>query len=199
MSVRESMRAGGSSARRALGAALLFAAMASAPAGATTVYGQMLGLADLGHVGVGDPLAYSHSFDVPDATVLGATLFVFTADQPACLVPMQGVSCDLMDAFLQPETLDIDVAGEDFASGSATNHLFVGTVTQSLIDAGGVLDVVVAATAGDFYVWRSFLLVAYQAAGGAGGSAPVATPEPGAAVLFGIGAIAVSRATRRRR
>ena len=162
MSVRESMRAGGSSALRALGAALLFAAMASAPAGAMTVYGQMLGPADLGHVGVGDPLAYSHSFDVPDATVLGATLFVFTADQPACLVPMQGVSCDL-------------------------------------IDAGGVLDVVVAATAGDFYVWRSFLLVAYQAAGGAGGSAPVATPEPGAAVLFGIGAIAVSRATRRRR
>jgi hypothetical protein len=178
--------------------ALMLAALVSAPAGAMTMYGQLLGPADLGHVSVGDPLTYSHSFDVADATVLGATLFVLTTDQPACFARIQGMSCELGDLFFEREMAAIDVAGEDFASGWATHNLFVGSVTQALIDSGNTLEVVVTATRGDFYVWRSFLLVAYQVTGGAGGGAAAAAPEPGAAVLFGLGTLAVARASRRR-
>jgi hypothetical protein len=192
-------RRGRAGARSARIAALLLVALASAPASAMSMYWQALGPAGLGHVAAGDPLAYQHSFDVANADVLGATLFVFTVDQPGCVVRMQGVPCEVLDVLFQPEAADIDVAGSDFASGSATLHLFSGAVTQALIDSGNVLDVVVTATRGDFYVWRSVLLVAYQAAGGAGGGAAAAAPEPGAAVLFGIGTLAVARASRRRR
>ena len=172
--------------------------LAAAPVSALPMYVHDLGPAELGAVSPGSPVAYSHHFDVAGATVVSAMLAVVTVDQPGCLLAMPGSPCDLADFFSQPEVADIDVGGSDFATGAAGLGLFVGDVTDLLVSGGGVLDVVAASLEGDFHAWRSLLLVAYEPAGGsgAGGGAP-AIPEPGAAVLFGLGTLLMGRASRR--
>lgn len=180
---------------------LAMLSLAAAPASALPMYLQTLGPAELGHVDTDTPLDYSHAFDVQGATIVSAMLAVLTVDQPACLLSMPGAACDLLDLASIPETADIDVAGSDFASGAASLGLFVGDVTSALIAGGGVLDVGVTSTDGDFYAWRSLLLVAYEPGGGSGsgnGAGP-SVPEPGAATLFGLGSLLIARASRRQR
>lgn len=175
-------------------------ALGSLPAAAASMYAQVFGPDALGYVDGGAPLHYLHDFDLAGITVLSATLLITTTDQPGCLgYPVPGDACDLDDLYAEPETAQILVAGQAFAGGPAGGGTFYGDVTGALLGSGGTLDVSISAPDGDFYAWRSVLMVSYDPAGGGGGGGPVPTiPEPSAAVLFGVGSLAIASASRRR-
>lgn len=120
------------------------------------------------------PKDYTHTFDpTPDSlSVLRAWLFVSVVDD---------------QLFDPPETASIELDGSFWQTGQATLNLIFGEITAlGLITTDGdTIDVEVSSDAGDFNLLASALKVEFT---------PV--PEPGTALLLGVG---LALATVRRR
>ena len=170
-----------------------------------------LGTADFdnfGYVGAGESLNYQHMFDpINDPTkditsVDSAWLFVGITDDWQC----DGWQSCVSDWFVETETAALDLNGVAWESGQATARIFWGDVTAeaNLLVNGGILNVTVSSSAGDFNVLWSKMLTEYQwvATGGGGtgpGSGVNAIPEPSAALVFAFGALIVTGSVRRHR
>jgi hypothetical protein len=148
---------------------------------------------DLGYVGDGATLEYSHAFEYDSSAITlnsidSSMLFIVVADD------------QWRD---ESETASIDLNGVDWASGNARLNIFWGNVTAELVLNDGVVNVSVTSTGGDFRVVASLLRTAYSyELGGfetsdAGGAGASPTPEPSAALVFAIGALVMQRKLRR--
>jgi hypothetical protein len=148
----------------------------------TAIVGSGLGAGD---VGSGQALTFVHRFMPGEqgATLEAASLLIGVRD----------------DFDLEFEEAIVELDGQFWRQEQATLNLFGGEVTGFL--SGNLLTVSISTAlinglfggqyAGDFKVTESLFIAEYS-------SGVAHTPEPGAALLFGIGALMVQRRLRRR-
>lgn len=174
------------------------------PAFATTsVYEDLIGIGDLGYVGLGETLDYQHFFEpatdsnIEISSIDSVLLQVAISDDWRC----SRLSQCAYDWLYQGEVASIDLNGIDWQTGQATANLFIGNITAqaNLLLNDGLLDVSVSSEYGDFTVLWSRLDTTYTWAAAGGGGAGTPMPEPSAALVFAVGALVVQRRVRRGR
>jgi len=186
--------------------AVALLALAATPALALTdSHSDQLGFSELGYVSSHGSLEYEHVFDpyfdssIEISSIDGAWLTVAVADDLVC----RTVRACANDWFFASEVAVIELDSVVWESGSATAAIFFGDVTAdaNLLLNGGVLHVTVRSDYGDFNVLRSTLYTVYtyeEAGVGGGGSGANHAPEPGAALVFAIGALLIGHGSRSR-
>lgn len=193
-------------------ASMLF--IASPALAVTEIHEEILGIGGLGYVGApggassNSSLSYQHTFDpyfdtgVAISSVDSVWLYIAVIDDSNCKVA-KGCTDDW---FLESESASITLNQTAWQSGSATARIFYGEVSTEadLMNHGGLLDVTVSSTDGDFVVLWSQLRTTFEyddvidgGDGGPTGSSPM--PEPSAALAFAIGTLVMRGTVRRRR
>jgi len=138
---------------------------------------------------------FSHSFDVPDAKVEKAWLYVSFSDDGADLAP---------------ETAVVEFDGGVFETRGFLGWMWPhpipeivgGEVTGILTGSGnGKIELTVASRdpRQDFYIHGSLLKVKYDLEGGGGGNGGAVVPEPGGFLAFATGLLVTVGGLRRRR
>lgn len=177
-----------------IGVALLagvIAALAAAPAGASTILYDYDLLTNLGTVSPDHSLEYVHTF-APDGYSATDDLEVTNVTLTVGLVDDFSSLDDLLN---QPEYAQVQLNGVDALYGQATLNLLYDDVTllADIQGYGDSFDVRITSAGGDFAVLFSHAGFEYTPKLPA-----VPVPEPSAALAFAVGALVVAAQVRRR-